>query len=201
MSGQEDKDGLPERQGNGDPSGEAWYVGINVPAGENSREICTLLMSYLGVGPKSKGVEYILSALEGPGDNQKKAKCLGEVMEYLANDPSDYYRRLRPREVDYSSAHGFNHRSDDFYDALGIDRHGQMEVAGIMLELSSAILESIRNRGRLVASEGSRVFGQVLDSHPETDKKIIAAAIYNFLTAAPRRPKTFGTPAELPPSL
>jgi hypothetical protein len=191
---------IPDRRENKDLAGEAWYAGINSPLEDDSRATCTLLMSYLGVGPRSKGVEYILSALEGPGDNHKKARCLGEVMEYLANDPSDYYHRLRPKDIDYTSEHGFDHRADDFYKALDIDPKGQMEVMGIVLEISNGILKSIVGNGRLTASNSSRVFEDVLDMHSQTDRKVIAAAIYNFFTAPLPRPKTFGPPVKLPPS-
>jgi hypothetical protein len=200
MGGQERKPDTADKKDNKDPAGEAWYAGINIPPAGGSRDICTLLMSYLGVGPKSKGVEYILSALERPGDNHMKARCLGEVMTYLANDPSDYYRRLRPRDIDYTSEHGFDHHSDDFYEALSIDREGQMEVDGIVFEISKGIIKAIAGSGRLTASESSRVFREVLDAHLGTDKKIVAAAIYNFFTAPPQKPKTFGYPVELPSS-
>jgi hypothetical protein len=197
----EEEGRIHSQEKNGDPAGEAWYAGINIPSVADSREICTLLMSYLGVGPKSKGVEYILSALEESGDNHTMARCLGDVMEYLANDPSDYYRRLRLMDIDYSTDHGFNHRAYDFYEALGIDEKGQLEVKGIVLEISSGIMRSISGGGRLTSSESSSVFGKMLEAHPGTDKKIIAAALYTFLTAPPQRPKTFGRPADLPLSL
>ncbi len=192
---------IPDREENNDVAAEAWYAGLNSPLEGDSRVTCTLLMSYLGVGPKSKGVEYILSALEGPGDNRQKAKCLGEVMEYLANDPSDYYSRLRPTEIDYTSDHGFNHRANNFYEALGIDRKGRMEVMGIVMEISNGILRSIASSGRLTASKSGTVFEKILDRHAETDKKVIATAIYNFFTAKKQKPKTFGPPAELPTPL
>jgi hypothetical protein len=188
----------PGRNDNQNLAAEAWYAGINVPSDEDSRSICTLLMSYLGVGPRSRGVEYILSALEGPGTNHKKARCLGEVMEYLANDPSDYYRRLRPENIDYTSEHGFDHRSEDFYEALGIDEVGQREARGIVIEISKGIRDVIAGSGRLTASESSGVFEQVLDIHSQTDKKVVATAIYNFFTTPPQKPKTFGPPVELP---
>lgn len=189
---------IPEENDNGDTSGEAWYAGLNSPLEKGSRVICTLFMSYLGVGPRSKGVEYILTALEGPGDNHKKARCLGEVMEYLANDPSEYYRRLRPREIDYTSQHGFDHRADDFYEALGIDLKGQMEVMGLVLEISSGILASIAGSGRLSASQSGLVFEKILEGHAELDKKVVAAAIYNFLTTPLPNAKTFGPPVKFP---
>jgi hypothetical protein len=189
-----------DRTRNTGPDGEAWYAGLNSPLEKGPRAICTLLMSYLGVGPRSKGVEFILSALEKPEDNRTKAGCLGQVMEHLANDPSDYYRRLRARDMDFTSEHGFDHRSDDFYEALHIDPNGQLEVMGIVMEISTGILQSIAGNGRLTAAESSRVFREMLDSHPDTDKKIIAAAIYNFFTATPPKPKTFGPPVEFPPA-
>ncbi len=191
----------PDNEEKNDAAGEAWYAGINSALEDDSRAICTLLMSYLGVGPKSKGVEYILTALEGPGDNHQKAMCLGEVMEYLANDPSNYYRRLQPKEIDYTTDHGFNHRAENFYEALGIDRKGQMDVMGIVVEISNGILQSIASGGRLTATNGGLVFERILEEHAETDKKVIATAIYNFLTARTGRPKTFGQPAELPKSM
>jgi hypothetical protein len=199
VSGQEREPDILDKRENKDLAGEAWYAGLNGPFEQNSRTICTLLMSYLGVWPRSRGVEYILSALEGPGDNHKKASCLGEVMEYLANDPSDYYRRLRPRNIDYTSEHGFDHRADDFYEALGIDRKGQMEVMGIVVEISKGILNAIAGSGRLTAPESSLVFENVLNTHSQTDKKVVATAIYNFFTAPLSKPKMFG-PVELPPS-
>ncbi len=181
-------------------SGEAWYAGLNVPQEQDSRDICTLLMSYLGIGPRSRGVEYILSALEGPGDNHKKASCLGDVMEYLANDPSDYYRRLRPQNIDYTSEHGFDHHADDFYEALGIDQKGQMEIIGIVVEITRGILDAIAKSGRLTASESSIVFEKVLDLHAQSDKKLVATAIYNFFTAPLSKPKMFGPVKTTPPS-
>ena len=200
MKEQEKEPDIRDRRENKDLNGEAWYAGLNSPLEEESRAICTLIMSYLGVGPRSRGVEYILSALEGPGDNHQKAKCLGEVIEYLANDPSDYYRRLRPRNIDFTTEHGFDHRSDDFYEALRIDQKGQTEVMGIVVEISRGILRSIADSGSLTASKSGLVFEKVLDMYVKTDKKIIAAAIYNFFTARIPKPKTFGPPVALPPS-
>ncbi len=198
MSEQEKEPDIPpDKRDNKDLSGEAWYAGLNVPLEQDSKDICTLLMSYLGIGPRSRGVEYILSALEGPGDNHKKARCLGDVMEYLANDPSDYYRRLRPRDIDYSTEHGFDHHADDFYEALGIDRKGQMEVIGIVVEITKGILNTIARSGRLTASESSLVFENVLNQHSEADKKVVATAIYNFFTTPLSKPKMFG-PVESP---
>ncbi|MCL5023798.1 MAG: hypothetical protein M1497_10610 [Nitrospirae bacterium] len=199
MSGQKRGPEIPYKRENRDLSGEAWYAGLNSPLEDDARATCTLFMSYLGVGPRSRGVEYILSALEGPGNNHEKAGCLGQVMEYLANDPSEYYRRLRPRDIDYTSEHGFDHRADDFYEALGIDQKGQMEVMGIVLEISNGILKSIAGSGRLTASQSGLVFEKILDLHSESDKKVIAAAIYNFLTIPQPKPKMFG-PVKLPPS-
>jgi hypothetical protein len=69
---------------------------------------------------------------------------------------------------------------------------------GIVLELSEGILESIATEGRLTAGQSRQVFEKVLDVHVGTDKKIVAAAIYNFFTAPLQRPKTFGPPVQLP---
>jgi len=198
MSDQEEQPDIPDREENSAVSGEAWYAGLNSPLEDDSRAICTLLMSYLGVGPRSKGVEYILSALEGPGDNRKKAKCLGEVMEFLANDPSDYYSRLQPKDMDYSTDHGFDHRSEDFYEALGIDKKGKVAVFSLVVEISKGIMQSITGSGRLTADRCGLVFEKMFDTHAKTDKKIVATAIYNFFTAPLPKLKTFGPPVKLP---
>jgi hypothetical protein len=196
MGEEERQPGDPGKKENMDIGEGPWYAGMNSTVEGDSRDLCTLIMSYLGVGPRSRGAEHILSALEGPGDNRDKAICLGEVMEYLADDPSDYYRRLRPRNIDYTSEHGFDHRANDFYEALGIDEAGQMEVVNIVFAISTGILQSIAASGLLTAQKSGLVFEQVLNTYSNTDKKMVAAAIYNFFTApAPAsKPKTFGPP-------
>ena len=202
MGAEEKQPSPPVKKDNMDVGEGPWYAGMNSTLEGDSRDLCTLIMSYLGVGPRSRGAEHILSALEGPGNNHEKAICLGEVLEYLANDPSDYYRRLRPRNIDYTSEHGFNHRANDFYEALRIDQDGQMEVVNIVLAISTGILQSIAASGLLTAERSGLVFEKVLNTYSETDKKIIAAAIYNFFTAPSplTKPKTFGPPVSLGPA-
>ena len=196
MGAEERQPEILEKKENMDVGEGPWYAGMNSSLDGDSRDLCTLIMSYLGVGPRSRGAEHILAALEGPGDNHDKAVCLGEVMEYLAEDPSDYYRRLRPKNIDYTSEHGFDHRANDFYEALGIDRKGQMEVVNIVLAISTGILQSIAASGILTAQKSGLVFEKVLNTYSQTDKKVIAAAIYNFFTAPSpsSKPKTFGPP-------
>jgi hypothetical protein len=176
------KPDLQQRAGNEDFS-EAWYAGLNSPLDNTSRALCTALMSYLGIGPRSRGVEYILNALEAEGDNHRTALCLGEVMEHLADDPSDFNMRLTDRKTDFTTTHGFNHRADDFYRALGIDQKGQLEVMNLVTEISKGILQTVFEGGGLDAKKIALVFEKVLDNNKGIDKKILAAAIYNFFTA------------------
>jgi hypothetical protein len=183
MDPEELRPDIQERRENKDPGGEAWYAGLNSPLEEDSRALCTILMSHIGIAPRSRGVEYILTALEAEGDTHKKAMCLGDVLDHLANDPSDYYHRVLTKRSDFTSTHGFNHHEDDFYKALGIDTEGQLEVMRITVELSGGILQSIFDNGALKAKSIAVVFERVLGSHSNTDKTIIATAIYNFFTA------------------
>jgi hypothetical protein len=179
---------LQQRPGNEDFS-EAWYAGLNSPLDSSSRALCTALMSHLGIGPRSRGVEYILNALEDEGDNHRKAMCLGEVMAHLANDPSDYYMRVMDRKTDFTTTHGFNHHVEDFYGALGIDQRGQLEVMKLVVEMSRGVLQTVFEGGRLDAKKIALVFEKVLDNNKRIDKKVIAAAIYNFFTAPLSKPE------------
>ncbi len=183
MDPEERKPDIQDRRENKDPGGEAWYAGLNSPLEEDSRSLCTILMSHIGIAPRSKGVEYILTALEAEGDVRKKARCLGEVLDHLANDPSDYYHHVMTKRSDFSTTHGFNHHEDDFYKALGIDGEGQFDVMRITVELSGGIMQTIFDNGVLSSEKIALVFERVLDIHARTNKKIIAAAIYNFFTA------------------
>ncbi len=179
---------LQDRPGNEDFGTEAWYAGLNSPLDDGSRSLCTVLMSHLGIGPRSRGVEYILNALEAEGDNHKKAMCLGEVMAHLASDPSDYYLRVMDRKTDFTTTHGFNHRAEDFYGALGIDQRGQIEIMKLVVDMSRGVLQTIFEGGGLDAKKIALVFEKVLDENKDVDRKIMAAAIYNFFTAPLSKP-------------